>query len=195
MAICPLIDQHTISEAINYIYQKPLKLDDSNCKCGECNPPGNHSYQSYGKFRCTVNLGTYWKTFANQIWTYNPDNKYELQFNVNAGITNFTQSQCLKSGVYVFSILTYSITSNYNAAVYSTISLSVSNNQIQCLYIPIKANDLVVMLVYNSDICFKVTDRAQKVSVYNATGTGPFKVDLISIGTSNFSGKMLIRVW
>ena len=51
------------------------------------------------------------------------------------------------------------------------------------------------MLVYNNDISFKVTDGAHKVSVYNATGTGPFTIDLTCISSSGYSGKLQIRVW
>ena len=105
VAICPLVDKNTLTEAIDYIYQKPLKLDDSNCKCGECNPPGVHTYRRF-MIRCTVSICTCWKPLRGQTWIYNPDDQYEFQFSGNnAGITNFTQSQSLKNGAYVFSIL------------------------------------------------------------------------------------------
>ena len=41
----------------------------------------------------------------NQRWISSSDGKCEIYFTENAGITKFTQSQFLKNGVYVFSIL------------------------------------------------------------------------------------------
>ena len=53
-------------------------------------------------------------------------------------------------------------------------------NSIQCLYIPIKKNNMIAMLVYDNDICFKITDVSHAVT---ATGAGPFMVDFIESGS------------
>ena len=79
---------------------------------------------------------------------------------------------------------------------YISISLGVCDKKhIQCLYIPIKLNDLIVMLVYDNDISFKVTNSTSAVSLYNATGMGPFIIDFIGFGSGVYSGTLEVRVW
>ena len=195
VAICPLVDKQLLKEAIDCLYEMPSvpKLkNDSNCKCGECDPPDVHTY---GRVRCMINICTYWKPIATYFcndWVYKPENKYEYQFNCGLGITNFIQlPQLLKNGAYVFRII-FSINKNNG---FISFSLCITADGIQCLYVPIKTNDLITMLVYNNDICFKITDDANKVSVYNATETKPCTIDLIGMGSGNYSGKLEIYVY
>ena len=188
VAICPLVDKHVLTESIDFLYHKPPNINESNCKCGECDLPDNA-----GRFRQNVNILAYCKPPNNQRWIYNPEGKCEIFFNGNAGITTFTQSQSLKNGTYVFSIL--KLYGGYDARFIS-ISLGVCDkNHIQRLYIPIKLNDLIVMLVYENDISFKVTNSTSAVSLYNATGMGPFIIDFIGFGSGVYSGNLEVRVW
>ena len=201
VAICSLVDKQTLNKAINCLYQNSSKVNDSNCKCGECNR-SDHDIYAYGRFRCTDNIFTYWKPFTatpgqNKNYactiTYNPDNRYKVQFNGNAGITKFTQSQSLKNGTYVLLITKLINNSYHNDAKLSL--CANANNRIQCLYVPIIANDFVTILVYNNDICFKVIDGVNKVSVYSATGTGPFSIDLVGMCSAAYSVTLEIHVF
>ena len=62
-------------------------------------------------------------------------------------------------------------------------------------YVPIEKNDMIVMLVYDNDICFKITDGSHAVSVYTATGAGPFMVDFIGINSGSYSTTLKVRAW
>ena len=190
MALCPLVDKHVLTESNDHLYHKPLNIDESNCKCGECILPNNA-----GRFRHSINIFAYCNPPAvgNQRWMYYPDGKYGINFSGNVGMTTFTQSQSLKNGTYVFSIL--KIQYGYNSSPVPISLCASSKNHVQCLYIPINVNDLITLLVYGNDICFKITNKANAVSIYSATGSGPFTIDLIGISNMAYSGTLEVRVW
>ena len=192
VALCPLVDKHVLTECNDHLYHKLLNVDESNCKCGECIPPNNA-----GRFRQSINIFAYCNPSAagNQGWSYYPDGKYGINFNGNVGSTTFTQSQSLKNGTYVFSLLNLYNTNSFDSLRLASLSLCASDkNRIQRLYIPIHMKDSITLLVYGNDICFKITNGARAVSIYSATGIGPFTVDLIGISNSKYSGTLEVCV-
>ena len=140
VVICPFVEKHLLTEAIEYLYQGSLEVSKSGCKCGECSKS-----VMIRRPRSAINVISYWLFNGNA--KYASENIATLGPNYNNSISLCPQP--LENGSYAFTI---QIIYNVDDFPFSSLSLDIHDSgNVQCNVAIKKANISVTILVYNKD--------------------------------------------
>ena len=181
--ICPFVEKHLLTEAIDYLYRGSQEANKSGCKCGECSKS-----DIIRRPRSAINVNSYWISNGNAKYT--SENTATLDCNSNRSIS--LRPQLLENGSYAFTI---QITCDADSFPFSSLSLNIHDSgNVQC-NVPIKkANVSIAILVYNEDVFLKMVDSDHVVSNFNVIGKAPFKISMAgSCSCSNVT--LRIQTW
>ena len=182
VVICPFVEKHLLTEAIEYLYQGSQEASKSGCKCGECSKS-----VMIRRPRSAINIISYWLSNGNA--KYASENTATL-----TNIVNSLHPQALENGSYAFTI---QIIYNADDFPFSSLSLDIHDSgNVQCNVAIKKANVSITILVYNEDIFLKMVDNDHVVSNFNIIGKAPFKISMAGKYSSRTSNVTLrIQTW
>ena len=179
--ICPFVEKHLLTEAIDYLYQGSQEESKGSCKCGECNGTVERTIR---RPRSAVNVISYWLSNGNA--------KYSSENTVTVSNTSLGP-QHLQNGSYVFTLQII-----YDAVNVSFPSLSLNihdSGNVQCNVAIEKANVSITILVYDEDVFLKIVDDAHVVSNFNIIGKTPFKISITGRWPSKSIATLNIQTW
>ena len=140
-----------------------------SCKCGECN---QSTECSIGRLRSPINIIAYW--LSNGDAKYNSMSTATISLNTTSDVT-LLRPQPLENGLYAFGIhMAY--TERYP---FSSLSLNICDSgNVQCKVSIETDNPTFILLVYNDDMYFKMTNNSHVVTNFNIIGKAPFNISV-----------------
>ena len=114
--ICPYVEKHLLTEAIDYLYQGSQEASNSDCKCNECSKS-----VMIRKPRSAINVISYWLSKSDAKYT--SENTATLSCSPKA--SNSLCSQQLENGSYAFTI---QIIYNADSFPFSSLSLNIQDS-------------------------------------------------------------------
>ena len=172
------VDKQLLAEALDCLYNKPLRNKSNDCQCGEC------SDMQIGDVirtaRVYINASAIWQYSNNARVSSDKLQVYHSNFNCGNEII---KSDELKNGVYSFKI-TIATANSDNMFLFS-----VHNNASSCLHrFPIKTNYTITMLIYENDLFLKIFAGNEIKSTLSIVERPPFRISILGNCSNNRSG-------
>ena len=118
-------------------------------------------------------------------------NTATISLNTTSDVT-LLRPQPLENGLYAFGIhMAY--TERYP---FSSLSLNICDSgNVQCKVSIETDNPTFILLVYNDDMYFKMTNNSHVVTNFNIIGKTPFKISVVGKPVSRSAGTFKIQTW